>query len=85
MFSEEDYIKGISSIYTDPRDYNVNKIKCCKCDIEAEEWDDRCFNHQICQDCGDYNNLCRCSFYIEQYNRNRSFKDHVKQIHELDY
>ena len=85
MFNEDDYIKGIYSIYTDPREFDGNKVRCILCDNEAEDWDEVCEDHQICDDCSEYNLDCRCDFFIEQYNRNRQPKDWIKNISEIDY
>lgn len=85
MFTEADYIKGIRSIYTDPREFNGINDKCCKCDNEVEDSDDVCYEHQLCEDCSEYNIDCNCQYLIDQYNRNREPKDWINNINEIDY
>ena len=87
MFSEGDYIKALHSMYTDPTEYDGYVPKCCKdgCYNEIELDDDVCYDHQLCDDCSEYNYECRCSFFIDQYNRNRPHNEHIKSITEIDY
>jgi hypothetical protein len=87
MFSLKEWVDATHQHCDDPTQFKGNNPKCDYngCDNEIEFMDDVCIKHQLCEDCGEYNCECRCQFYIDQYNRNREYKDHVNNINEIDY
>ena len=61
-------------------------IRCELCWDEAIDLDTYCEEHQRCPDCGEREKCHEDCIYqplIQQYNRNREFKDFIYTINEI--
>ena len=61
-------------------------IRCELCWDEAVDIDTYCEKHQRCYDCGEREictDECKYQPLIQQYNRNREFKDFIYTINEI--
>lgn len=87
MSSYKEWYVNSYEFYDDPTNFNGKNPKCCKndCDNEIEENSDVCTDHELCEDCIEFNLNCKCKFIVDQYNRNRPYKEHIKKISEIDY
>tara|TARA_R100001163_G_scaffold52551_1_gene39895 strand:- start:90 stop:374 length:285 start_codon:yes stop_codon:yes gene_type:complete len=88
-FTYEEYMTSMDQMYDDPREYRGSN-KLCEIDgcLRPVEIDDEyCDNHGRCTECGERGECaeeCYNQYLIEQYNRNREYKDHIYSINEIN-
>ena len=79
-------IEKLKGSQTDPTEWKGTNPDCQLCHNEIEMDSEYCENHQRCYDCGERevcDNECIYQPLIEQYNRNREYKDTIQSINQI--